>query len=203
MKKYLSSLLFFIAAMLWGFAFSAQKDAASLSAFTIGTVRNIFATVFLLLAIPFLDKFTKNGRRLISRKKFLDFNKYELIGGTICGVILTVAAVKPLLTMRITGVSDVMWSFQAEAERITEQATLDTQKKREEIIIERLRTYILDKAASLGANIEVEILLDRNEIGLPVGVIIHGNISPYGKQRLTEILASEIGIEREYQQWMN
>ena len=92
MKKYLSSLLFFIAAMLWGFAFSAQKDAASLSAFTIGTVRNIFATVFLLLAIPFLDKFTKNGRRLISRKKFLDFNKYELIGGTICGVILTVAS---------------------------------------------------------------------------------------------------------------
>ena len=92
MKKYLSSILFLIAAMLWGFAFSAQKDASSLSAFTIGTVRNIFATVFLLLVIPFLDKFTKNGRKLISREKFLDLNKYELIGGAVCGVILTVAS---------------------------------------------------------------------------------------------------------------
>lgn len=78
--------------MLWGFAFSAQKDASSLSAFTIGTVRSIFATVFLLLAIPFLDKFTKNGRKLFSREKILDFNKYELIGGSVCGIILTVAS---------------------------------------------------------------------------------------------------------------
>lgn len=92
MKKYLSSFLFLIAAMLWGFAFSAQKGAAELSAFTIGSIRNIFATVFLLVTIPFLDKFTKNGRKLISREKFLDFNKQELIGGLICGTILTVAS---------------------------------------------------------------------------------------------------------------
>lgn len=92
MKKYLSSILFLLAAMLWGFAFSAQKDAASLSAFTIGAVRNIFATVFLLLMLPQLDKFTKNGRKLISREKFLDFNKTELIGGAICGAILTIAS---------------------------------------------------------------------------------------------------------------
>ena len=92
MKKYLSSILFLIAAMLWGFAFSAQKDAATLSAFTIGATRNIFATIFLLAVIPFLDKFTKNGRKLISREKILDFNKTELIGGAVCGVILTVAS---------------------------------------------------------------------------------------------------------------
>ena len=92
MKKHLSSLLFLIAAMLWGFAFSAQKGAANLSTFTIGSVRNIFATLFLLAAIPCLDKFTKNGRRLISRERLFDFNKQELIGGAICGTILTVAS---------------------------------------------------------------------------------------------------------------
>lgn len=92
MKKYLSSILFLIAAMLWGFAFSAQKEAATLSAFTIGSVRNIFATVFLLAVIPFLDKFTKNGRTLVSRKKILDFNKRELFGGLVCGTILTIAS---------------------------------------------------------------------------------------------------------------
>ena len=84
-------MLFFTAALLWGLAFSAQKDAGTLPAFTIGAVRNIFATLFLLLAIPFLDKFRKTERHLIQKGKAPDFNKTEIIGGIICGAILTVA----------------------------------------------------------------------------------------------------------------
>lgn len=91
MKKYLSSLLFLTAAALWGFAFSAQKAASVIPAFTIGALRNIIAAVFLMLVIPFLDKFSGNGRRIITKEKGLDFNKTELVGGVICGVILTVA----------------------------------------------------------------------------------------------------------------
>lgn len=78
--------------MLWGFAFSAQKTAAELSAFTIGSVRNVFATLFLLCVIPILDRITKNGRCLFARNRGLDFTKYELWGGVVCGVILTVAS---------------------------------------------------------------------------------------------------------------
>ncbi len=78
--------------MLWGFAFSAQKEAAAVPAFTVGAVRNIFATVFLMLVIPFLDRLSKNGRHLISKKRPLDFTKYEIVGGILCGIILTVAS---------------------------------------------------------------------------------------------------------------
>ncbi len=91
MKKHLSSLLFLTAALLWGLAFSAQKDASALPAFTIGAVRNVFATLFLLFVIPLLDRFRSSDRRLFARGRLLDFNKTELIGGAICGVILTVA----------------------------------------------------------------------------------------------------------------
>lgn len=121
----------------------------------------------------------------------------------LCGVVLTITAIRPLLIFPITDISDVLRSYRTEGEHIANQAVLDIRKTREEIIIDRLRTYILDKAASLGASIEVEIFLDENETGVPVGAIIHGSISPYGKQRLTEILASELGIQREAQQWMN
>ena len=92
MKKNVSCILFIIAAMLWGFAFSAQKEASEVPTFTVGAVRNIFATVFLLLVIPFLDRFSKNGRRIMSKAKPLDFTKYEIVGGIICGTILTVAS---------------------------------------------------------------------------------------------------------------
>lgn len=92
MRKYISSVLFVIAALLWGLAFTAQKKADILSAFTVGAVRNIMATAFLLLVIPLLDRLTKNGRKLISKRRPLDFTKTELIGGAICGTILTAAS---------------------------------------------------------------------------------------------------------------
>ncbi len=92
MKSKISCVLFVVAAMLWGFAFSAQKEAAAVPAFTVGAVRNIFATLFLLLVIPFLDKLSDSGRRLITKNKPLDFTKYELIGGIVCGAILTIAS---------------------------------------------------------------------------------------------------------------
>lgn len=92
MKSKISCILFVLAAMLWGFAFSAQKEAAAVPAFTVGSVRNIFATVFLLSVIPIFDKLSGNGRRLFSGKRPPDFTKHEIIGGVICGTILTIAS---------------------------------------------------------------------------------------------------------------
>lgn len=90
MKKFVAPILCLIAAMIWGFAFSAQKDAAILPAFTVGAARNIFATVFLLTLIPILDKLGFNKEINSKRKSF--FSKQELIGGVLCGVILTSAS---------------------------------------------------------------------------------------------------------------
>ena len=90
MKKFVAPILCLIAAMIWGFAFSAQKDAAILPAFTVGAARNIFATVFLLILIPILDKLGFNKEINSKRKSF--FSKQELIGGVLCGVILTSAS---------------------------------------------------------------------------------------------------------------
>ena len=84
--------MFVLAALLWGLAFTAQKNASALKPFTLGASRNIVATIFLLVVIVFLDRFLKTGRRLFSREKPVDFSKQEIIGGIICGIILTVAS---------------------------------------------------------------------------------------------------------------
>lgn len=91
MKRYISSLLFLAAAMLWGFAFAAQKQISVLPLMSIGSMRGIMAGSFLFAIIPLMDKVQKNGRELISRRG-LDFNKTELIGGVLCGVVLAVAS---------------------------------------------------------------------------------------------------------------
>lgn len=81
-----------VAAAIWGFAFSAQKAAAHVPAFTLVFARSLLGTIFLFFLIIILDRALKTGRRLVS-KKGLDFNKTELIGGTICGIILSLASV--------------------------------------------------------------------------------------------------------------
>ena len=91
MKKLLSPFLLLLAAVLWGFAFAAQSGAADVPPFTLGAARSILATLFLIFIIPVFDKAGKSGRRLISRQG-VDLNRYELIGGAICGIVLALAS---------------------------------------------------------------------------------------------------------------
>ena len=92
MKRYFSSFLMLIAAALWGFAFVAQKQAEAVPAFTLVFARSLLGTVFLFFLIMLLDRVLRTGRRLVS-KKGLDFTKTEIIGGTCCGIILSIASV--------------------------------------------------------------------------------------------------------------
>lgn len=91
-KKYVSPLLLVIAAMIWGFAFSAQKAAENVKPFTLGAARSLFAAIFLVFVIIFFDKINKTGRRLFSKEKKIDLTRVEIIGGIICGSVLAMAS---------------------------------------------------------------------------------------------------------------
>ncbi len=90
-KKIIPPAILFVAAMLWGFAFSAQDAASNVPPFTLGAARSLLASVFLLALIPIFDKAKNSERRLFS-KKGVDFNKFELVSGTICGAVLAAAS---------------------------------------------------------------------------------------------------------------
>ena len=90
-KKYISTALLFVAAIIWGFAFAAQDAASDMGAFTLGFARSIVAGVFLVGVVILFDRVTHSGRRLFS-KKGIDVNKTEIIGGVIIGVVLVVAS---------------------------------------------------------------------------------------------------------------
>ena len=92
LRKHLSTVLLVLAAMIWGFAFSAQNAATSVPPFTLGAVRSVFAAVFLVFVIISFDKISNTGRRLFSRKKIIDINRTELIGGALCGAVLALAS---------------------------------------------------------------------------------------------------------------
>ncbi len=91
-NKYISMLLLFIAALLWGFAFVAQDLVADIPPITVGMVRWLIGALFLFFVIIVLDNVTKSGRKLISKKGF-DFTRSEVIGGLVTGVIVSIASV--------------------------------------------------------------------------------------------------------------
>lgn len=91
MKTKTSYLLLFLATIVWGFAFVAQKNASVIPVFSVGAFRSLFATLFLIAVIPIIDKLTKSDRRLIKNGR-PDFSATEIVGGVILGVIITVAS---------------------------------------------------------------------------------------------------------------
>lgn len=90
-KKIISPILLLLAALIWGFAFTAQKFADNVPPFTTGVARSIFATVFLIFTVILFDKIGNSGRRLFSKEKKLDLSRAEIIGGAICGIVLAFA----------------------------------------------------------------------------------------------------------------
>ena len=118
----------------------------------------------------------------------------------VCGLFLTFVVISPLIKLDFSGIIDYLDDFTLEG---AEAASVGENMAREgerDIIISRVQAYILDKADSYGAQLNVEVVLDQDNI--PVSVELNGNISPYAKAQMADILARDLGITKEYQLWI-
>ena len=70
------------------------------------------------------------------------------------------------------------------------------------IIKQRCEAYILDKALTYGADLDVEVSLTGDDIPVPAEVRLQGSISPYTKATFTQWLEDEMGIPKEQQLWI-
>jgi hypothetical protein len=84
------------------------------------------------------------------------------------------------------------------AEIVAQEGTTMADNAMDTIIISKLEAYILDKATSLGADLDVKVVLDDH---MPKSVYLQGAISPGSKQRLSAWIASDLNIPLEAQKW--
>ena len=91
MRKYISPFILLTAAVIWGLAFSAQKAASAVPPLTLGAIRSIIATLFLLTLLPFSNRICRTGATP-SAIASLRFTGRELVGGVILGAILAGAS---------------------------------------------------------------------------------------------------------------
>ena len=119
----------------------------------------------------------------------------------LAGSSMTLSIIAPWGQLRLGELSDLKDKLTSDAERVTLSGQNTAREAMAESIINSTRTYILDKAESLGAELTVEVMLDDSQIPIPNKVRIRGNISPYNREKLSSIIERDLGIPTEAQIW--
>ena len=120
----------------------------------------------------------------------------------LSGLLLAYTVIAPWTKINITDISVFYSSISASAEQFVESGTGYVYSETASIIKEKSEAYILDKAASMGLDIQVEIILGSTDPPLPESAIITGSVSPYAKERLQVCFQDDLGIPKENLLWI-
>lgn len=120
----------------------------------------------------------------------------------LCGIFLCLTLVRPLSGLRLEELTIENRQFSREGEAAAQTGMEYARQAEMQLIKSRTEAYILDKAAQYDLRLEVEVTVSHGEIPVPESVILRGQVSPYAKSRLMDLLETDIGIPKEKQQWM-
>lgn len=119
---------------------------------------------------------------------------------TLCGMVMAIALLSPLLQLDLAGYSLNMAKYRQKGEEIVSGGKEITDNLSRTIIEEECRAYILDKAAALGAELsDAAVTLKWSSEGCwyPVECALEGEYNA----RLASAIESELGIGEENQKW--
>lgn len=119
----------------------------------------------------------------------------------LAGLFLALTVIRPVVHLSIPELSGYIGSINTDAQLAVSQGEIMASEELAVIIKAQVEAYILDKAASLGVDMEVEVILSDGMPPLPAGVVLKGAVSPYAKSQLSRFIEEELGIPKGAQQW--
>lgn len=119
----------------------------------------------------------------------------------LAGILMALTVVSPWTSVKFDDLTDYFENLSAVADGSVSDGENMARGELETIIKSQTQAYILDKADSFGADLTVEVILSSSEIPIPCSVRIAGEISPYGKSRLSQMIAEDLAIALEDQIW--
>ena len=148
-----------------------------------------------LLSVTVAAMFCAVARRLLEKK-----GTPAAMGKLLTGLFMTFTVLSPLTNFSIGPLRDVTEDFRQQAQQAVQEGEEYANSALRQSITERTQAYILDKAESLGADIQVEVMLSNDLYPVPRQVRLSGDVSPYARMQLKKILES-LGISEENQIW--
>ena len=117
----------------------------------------------------------------------------------LCGIFLAAAVIKPVVDVKIDDLSFFSNRLGVDADQVVAIGKEMAADEMNRIIKEKSEAYILDKAMSLGAKVEVMIKLENS---VPTGITVKGDVSPFLKSQLSACIIQDLGILQEDQIWI-
>ncbi len=118
----------------------------------------------------------------------------------LAGLFMSLSIISPLLKVRFSDLDLYLDDIRAEAGQIAADGENAAKSEIEGRITQAVRSYILDKAGTMGVALEVEVEVHEFR---PCAVTLTGPISPYAKGVLADYIASNLGIGKEEQTWIS
>lgn len=120
----------------------------------------------------------------------------------IAGIVMTVTVLSPVVDLKLGDLPVLSGDLLAQASAAAEAGENLASAEINAIIKDRVQAYILDKAAAFGAALQVEVTMPDDGSRLPEAVTLYGSVAPYAKVRLQRIIAEDLQIAKEKQQWI-
>lgn len=125
-----------------------------------------------------------------------------LLTRMICGLFLSLVVIEPLCKLRNFHVESFIEAIQSSEQAYISAGSEMAMNARRGLIKSETEAYILDKASSYRAQLEVEVMLSDDEITFPESVVISGAVSPYAKNYIQKLISNDLGIPKERQLWI-
>jgi hypothetical protein len=119
----------------------------------------------------------------------------------ITGIIVMIVVLQPLKGMRIGSLGQLSMDLKEQIADAIGTGEQEREKALSDIIRQEVVTYILRQAKMLHADVAVDVILSDTSMPVPEYVRISGNVAPYAKQQLINIIERELGVAEENQIW--
>lgn len=118
----------------------------------------------------------------------------------ICGLFLSVTALSPVMDFTIPDLSEFTSEYLSAGQSYSQLGENNAREETHQRIKDMLEAYILDKAAAEQAEITADVALSPE--GFPESVTLTGYLPERVQQKLEEMIAKDLGIPKENQQWI-
>lgn len=121
----------------------------------------------------------------------------------LCGLVMLLLALSPLVKLDEQQLAAAISRLELEQEELRTGVEVRNRELIGQIISQRVRAYILDKATQMGMQLEVEITMNTDAATpYPTGVTLHGEATPAQRQKLGAYLEQTFAIAPERQVWL-
>lgn len=117
------------------------------------------------------------------------------------GLFLTLAIISPITKFDLSNLTNFAGDLSDAGQNAAAEGEQIGKAEYRSIIKASTEAYILDKAQTYQAELAVEVSL-CDDTAVPVHARLQGDISPYGKNQMQQMMEDDLGIAKENQLWI-